>query len=192
MHDVSQNFLFPSARGLLCALRTDITMHWYILSVSTIRRFTVTDGSFSPPPVMTSSAELRAQRSSPSGGSNGAAAGQPIDFNPPTADWQYGLDHVFNIPIRRTHRGAGNPPRSFTPNTPPRRCKPVAGDGNCLFRALSYWICGSEDYHLQVCNGFVKWGWISTYFAKTVCLSKMTKNILQAYFTQFLLRKSAY
>jgi len=115
-----------------------------------IRRITVTDGSYSPP-VMTSSAKLRARRSSSSGGSSGAAAGQPIEFNPPTAEWQYELDQVFNIPIQRTHRGStSNPPRSFTPNTPPRRVKQVAGDGNCLFRALSYWICGSEDYHLEV------------------------------------------
>ena len=37
-----------------------------------------------------------------------------------------------------------------TPLSCPQKFKPIQGDGNCMFRALSYVITGSEKYHLQV------------------------------------------
>ena len=37
-----------------------------------------------------------------------------------------------------------------TPLSSPQKIKPIQGDGNCMFRALSYVITGSEKYHLQV------------------------------------------
>ena len=33
---------------------------------------------------------------------------------------------------------------------PHKKIKPIQGDGNCMFRALSYVITGSEKHHLQV------------------------------------------
>ena len=36
------------------------------------------------------------------------------------------------------------------PLSPPQKIKPIQGDGNCMFRALSYVITGSEKHHLQV------------------------------------------
>ena len=37
-----------------------------------------------------------------------------------------------------------------TPLSSPQKIKPIQGDGNCMFRALSYVITGSEKHHLQV------------------------------------------
>ena len=34
--------------------------------------------------------------------------------------------------------------------TRPRRVRHILGDGNCLFRSLSYIITGTEAQHLQV------------------------------------------
>lgn len=31
-----------------------------------------------------------------------------------------------------------------------RQIHPILGDGNCLFRALSYLLCGQEDHHRQI------------------------------------------
>ena len=36
------------------------------------------------------------------------------------------------------------------PRTRPRRVRHILGDGNCLFRSLSYIITGTESQHLQV------------------------------------------
>ena len=33
---------------------------------------------------------------------------------------------------------------------PHKKIKPIQGDGNCMFKALSYVITGSEKHHLQV------------------------------------------
>ena len=37
-----------------------------------------------------------------------------------------------------------------TPLSSPQKIKPIQGDGNCMFRALSYVITGSVKHHLQV------------------------------------------
>lgn len=76
----------------------------------------------------------------------------PIPFHPPCRDWQDDLCLRFNIPLVAEHRLElrRGQPEYFLRDTPPRDCHSVGADGNCLFRALSYWICGSEDYHIQV------------------------------------------
>lgn len=76
--------------------------------------------------------------------------GPPINFNPPGLDWQRTQADVFRLHVYQAHVVPPDVPRTFTPSAPPRRCRPVAGDGNCLFRTFSYWITGSEDYHLEV------------------------------------------
>ncbi|CAI6350473.1 unnamed protein product [Macrosiphum euphorbiae] len=32
----------------------------------------------------------------------------------------------------------------------PAETKKIIGDGNCLYRALSYWITGTEDNHMEI------------------------------------------
>ncbi|CAI6376359.1 unnamed protein product [Macrosiphum euphorbiae] len=34
--------------------------------------------------------------------------------------------------------------------TVPSEIKNIVGDGNCLYRSLSYWITGDEDYHFAI------------------------------------------
>jgi len=86
------------------------------------------------------------------GSISGAALGPPIVFNPPGVDWQRDQADALRLTVEYPLPSPPTPGSvsSFAPNVPPRRCRPVAGDGNCLFRALSWWITGSEEQHLEV------------------------------------------
>ena len=69
-------------------------------------------------------------------------------FNPVHEQWQRtacnltGLQFVSRCDL---HGGGPN-----VPLTRPRRVRHILGDGNCLFRSLSYIITGTEAQHLQV------------------------------------------
>lgn len=43
----------------------------------------------------------------------------------------------------------------FNLENAPRRTHKVSGDGNCFFRAVSYVICGKEEYHLTFRNAII-------------------------------------
>jgi len=83
---------------------------------------------------------------------SGLSLGPPIIFNPPGVDWQRSQAATLRLTVEYPLPTPLSPGRvrSFAPNVPPRRCRTVAGDGNCLFRALSWWITGSEEQHLEV------------------------------------------
>lgn len=38
----------------------------------------------------------------------------------------------------------------LSPTLPPSRLQRIIGDGNCFFRAVSYWVTGSQDQHIQL------------------------------------------
>lgn len=83
---------------------------------------------------------------------SGSSLGPPIVFNPPDIDWQRAQAAALRLAVEFPHPPPASPGNigSFAPNVPPRRCRPVAGDGNCLFRALVWWVTGSEEQHLEV------------------------------------------
>jgi hypothetical protein len=62
------------------------------------------------------------------------------------------MEPIFGKRVKSLNQDQYGPLRSFSSDTPPRRCRTVAGDGNCLFRALSFWIFGTEDFHYEVCG----------------------------------------
>ena len=37
------------------------------------------------------------------------------------------------------------------PLTQPKQTHPIGGDGNCMFRSVSYVMTGSQEHHLEVC-----------------------------------------
>ena len=41
-------------------------------------------------------------------------------------------------------------PWATAPLTQPKQTHPIGGDGNCMFRAVSYVITGSQEHHLEV------------------------------------------
>lgn len=75
-------------------------------------------------------------------------------FNPPDWRWQKNKATELGLPIEQILWNKQSPWHLFTVDTPPKACQPVSGDGNCLFRAFSYWITGSENYHMNVLYEF--------------------------------------
>ena len=74
-------------------------------------------------------------------------------FNPVHEQWQQtacnrtGLRFVSTCDLEGGGRNV--------PLTRPRRVRHILGDGNCLFRSLSYIITGTKDQHLQVCEALL-------------------------------------
>ena len=75
---------------------------------------------------------------------------QPVTFtplNPPTQAEVRPLLNIFRICLPKVHIfRIGRLLKPFV-HTHTRK---IGGDGNCLFRAISYAVCNSEQYHLQV------------------------------------------
>ncbi|KAL5233796.1 hypothetical protein ACI65C_001207, partial [Semiaphis heraclei] len=69
-------------------------------------------------------------------------------FNPVTKPWQLRQNKILNLKIEKCfnykYRGKilGEP----------TKIKNIIGDGNCLYRSISYWITGTEDHHLKTRN----------------------------------------
>lgn len=74
----------------------------------------------------------------------------PLVFCPPDVNWQRKKAKLFGLAVRNGHFFSSIPCHTFPSDCPPKTCEQVAGDGNCLFRSISFWITGSEDYHLEV------------------------------------------
>ena len=69
--------------------------------------------------------------------------GIPVD-----AEWQRVACVLLKVPFHGpNHVQAGSPIHALTP---PTRKVGITGDGNCMFRAISYIVTGSEDCHLGV------------------------------------------
>jgi hypothetical protein len=74
----------------------------------------------------------------------------PFRFHPVSEEWQQNVCRMLNLQFcikTRVRPGARNVPL-MRPDM--RTLKRVRGDGNCLFRALSYLITGCEEQHMAV------------------------------------------
>jgi hypothetical protein len=69
----------------------------------------------------------------------------PRLFIPPTKDLQQSLCNTLNLPLKCEHEPCSNKNLGR-----PTKIHKIKGDGNCLFRALSYAITGSQGYHKEV------------------------------------------
>lgn len=67
-------------------------------------------------------------------------------FNPVTKFWQLRQSKLLNIEIKHYF----NYKYKEKILTEPGTIKQIVGDGNCLFRSLSYCITGSEDHHMDL------------------------------------------
>lgn len=64
----------------------------------------------------------------------------PVDYN-----WQFKMCNILNLNIIEQINSIESKPLNF-----PTVFRDVRGDGNCLFRSLSYCITGSEDSHYKI------------------------------------------
>lgn len=63
-------------------------------------------------------------------------------FNPVSEEWQDNFaTRLLNVPIKQPLC------KNSLQSTEPRKVQNIERDGNCLFRAISYIISGTEDYH---------------------------------------------
>lgn len=67
----------------------------------------------------------------------------PRSFFPVDEMWQRQMCNKLNIDIHFKLCSVLS-----VPLTKPLLGRQIVGDGNCFFRCLSFWITGTEDYHL--------------------------------------------
>ena len=82
----------------------------------------------------------------------GEASESPLKFDPVTSDWQQRACQQLGLQYyapTRVRPGGPNVPLTH-PNM-----RSIQGDGNCLFRALSYIITGYEEQHMAVRNAIL-------------------------------------
>jgi hypothetical protein len=76
---------------------------------------------------------------------------QTMTFKPPDKEWQMGACKLLGLKFQRKSgplgRGVG---KKINVEIPPQKIKKVKGDGNCLFRAISYWVTGNEEEHARI------------------------------------------
>ena len=72
----------------------------------------------------------------------------PFSFHCVDMEWQHSVCESLAIPFVKPH--GVQPGASDMPLTRPCSSIPIVGDGNCMFRSLSYIVSGSEDHHLAV------------------------------------------
>ena len=64
-------------------------------------------------------------------------------FNPVSYLWQKIQCRRLNLTVKKIHKFSSVP----TNINKPSNIVPIKGDGNCFYRALSWWITGDEDSH---------------------------------------------
>jgi hypothetical protein len=72
-------------------------------------------------------------------------------FIPPTKDLQQSLCNTLSLTLECEHEPCSNKNLGT-----PTEIHEIKGDGNCLFRALSYAITGSQGYHKEVREKVIK------------------------------------
>ncbi|KAK0416943.1 hypothetical protein QR680_012763 [Steinernema hermaphroditum] len=78
----------------------------------------------------------------------------PLYLSFPRLDWQKEIAVKLNIPEVRSH-GCIAPLVPISPESVPDRSSLFSpnADGNCGFRALSFLVSGTEEYHRELRNG---------------------------------------
>ena len=74
----------------------------------------------------------------------------PFRFHPVDREWQQNACQAMGLQYRAPTRVRPGGPNVPLTRPDMRTVKRIQGDGNCLFRALSYIITGSEDQHSAV------------------------------------------
>ena len=78
-----------------------------------------------------------------------------MTFRLPRVYWQWQSANALELPVSKFHRslrdgttdGGDHAAYMFQSDDAPAKCHKVDGDGNCLFRSLSFWVTGSVRFH---------------------------------------------
>ena len=85
----------------------------------------------------------------------GEASESPLRFYPVTIDWQQRSCQQLGLQYHAPTRVRPGGPNAPLTRPDMRSLKRIQGDGNCLFRALSYIITGCEEQHMTVRNAIL-------------------------------------
>ena len=85
----------------------------------------------------------------------GEVSESPLKFYPVTIDWQKRACQQLGLQYHAPTRVRPGGPNVPLTRPDMRSLKRIQGDGNCLFRALSYIITGSEEQHMAVRNAIL-------------------------------------
>ena len=85
----------------------------------------------------------------------GEVSESPLKFYPVTIDWQKRACQQLGLQYHAPTRVRPGGPNVPLTHPDMRSLKRIQGDGNCLFRALSYIITGCEEQHMAVRNAIL-------------------------------------
>ena len=85
----------------------------------------------------------------------GEASESPLKFYPVTIDWQQRACQQLGLQYHAPTKVRPGGPNVPLTRPDMRSLKRIQGDGNCLFRALSYIITGCEEQHMAVRNAIL-------------------------------------
>ena len=99
------------------------------------------------PSTQTTQAKRKCSRSNPT---QTQVHENPLKFNPVNKQWQQNACSQIGLQFYANNRVRGGGPNAPLTRPDMRSVKRIEGDGNCLFRAFSYIITGSESQHMAV------------------------------------------
>ena len=99
------------------------------------------------PSTQTTQAKRKCSRSNPT---QTQVHENPLKFNPVNKQWQQNACSQIGLQLYANNRVRGGGPNAPLTRPDMRSVKRIEGDGNCLFRAFSYIITGSESQHMAV------------------------------------------
>jgi hypothetical protein len=80
---------------------------------------------------------------------------QTLEYRPVCREWQKAKSYQFEVDLVKPNSIChGTKPR-YIPSTAMPDTVSIKGDGNCLFRSLSFVICGDQDFHGNIRSGIV-------------------------------------
>ncbi|KAK3584306.1 hypothetical protein CHS0354_027428 [Potamilus streckersoni] len=98
-----------------------------------------------------------------------------IVFDTPSENWQKEKSRCFGLKVKNYHKTV--PTRQVSINERPAKHRQIRGDGNCLFRTLSYIIFGVQSHYAEIRQKIWEDGIWDTDVEKRAVASMLNTNV---------------